>query len=221
MRTGINTSRRNIATAAEMIVQRLEERRMLSATLEDRIWTIVTDNDRNHVISVDVNPANTKLKVTIDGKAAGSVLIADIDSVEIDSAAGDDKISFNVSNKDLWVDVYGGDGNDTIIGGGGDDDLSGEGGDDSIVGGGGDDVIWGDAGNDTIDGGKGNDEIYADDGNDSIDGGEGDDTIYAGRGNDDVSGDEGDDDISGGWGDDDLNGDGGNDDISGGKGDDE
>src|SRR5947207_2720061 len=208
-----------VTHAAEMVVQRLEERRMLSVSLDDGIWTIAAGDDRNHVIVVDVLPTNTKkLRATIDGKVAGTVAIADVDSVEIDSGGGDDKITFNVSNKDLWVDVYAGDGNDTIIGGAGDDDLSGEGGDDSIVGGGGDDFIWGDEGNDTIDGGKGNDEIYADDGNDSIEGGEGDDSIYAGRGDDEVSGDEGDDDISGGWGNDDIDGDGGDDDISGGKG---
>src|SRR5213595_3114949 len=107
-----------VAQAAEAVIQRLEERRMLSVSVEDRTWMIATDDDRSHVISVDVNATNTKLKVTIDGKAAGSVAIADIDSVEIDCGAGDDKISFNVPNKDLWVDVYAGDGNDTIIGGG-------------------------------------------------------------------------------------------------------
>ncbi len=207
-----------VAQAAEMVVQRLEERRMLSVMVDDGTWTIAMENDRNHVISVDVNASKTKLQVTIDGKVAGSVLIADIDSVEIDCGAGDDKISFNVPNKDLWVDVYAGDGNDTIIGGGGDDDLSGEAGDDSITGGGGDDVIWGDEGNDTIDGGKGDDQIYADDGNDSIDGGEGDDTIYAGNGDDDVSGDAGNDDISGGRGNDELIGGSGDDELDGNNG---
>jgi len=204
-----------------MVIQRLEERRMLSVTLDEGTWVIETEDDRSHVISVDLNAARTKLQVTIDGKAAGSVAIADVDSVEIDCGGGNDKISFSVPNKDLWVDVYAGAGNDTIIGGGGDDDLSGEEGDDSVLGGGGDDYLWGDEGNDTIDGGKGDDAIYSDDGNDSIEGGEGDDTIYAGAGDDDVSGDGGDDDIWDGWGDDDIEGDGGEDDISGGKGDDD
>ncbi|HEV8605386.1 MAG TPA: beta-propeller domain-containing protein [Tepidisphaeraceae bacterium] len=222
MGTRIESGRRSIARAAEMVVQRLEERRMLSATLDEGTWTIDVDDDRNHVISVDVSPTNaSKLKLTIDGKIIGSVLIADLESVEIYGGAGDDKISFNVPNQDLWVDVYGGDGNDTIIGGGGDDGLSGEGGDDSVAGGGGDDYLWGDEGSDTIDGGKGDDEIYADDGNDKIDGGGGDDTIYAGDGDDDISGEEGDDDIWGGWGDDDIEGDGGEDGIYGGRGDDD
>src|SRR5205085_11820037 len=90
-----------VAQAAEMVVQRLEERRMMSVTLDEGTWTIATENDKNHVISVDLNAVKTKLLVTIDGKASGSVLIADVESVEIDSGAGDDKISFNVPNKDI------------------------------------------------------------------------------------------------------------------------
>ena len=120
---GSRNTKPAVAQAAEMVVQRLEERRMLSVTLDEGTWTIDTEDDRSHVISVDLNAAKTKLQVTIDGKTAGSVLIADIDSVEIDTWAGNDKISFNVPNKNLWVDVYAGDGNDTIIGGGGNDNA--------------------------------------------------------------------------------------------------
>ncbi|HEV8379349.1 MAG TPA: hypothetical protein VGP99_10905, partial [Tepidisphaeraceae bacterium] len=73
-----------VARAAEMVIQRLEERRMLSATLEEGTWTIEAEDDRNHIISVDVSPTNSsKLKLTIDGKVIGSVLISDLDSVEI------------------------------------------------------------------------------------------------------------------------------------------
>src|SRR5207249_3177525 len=51
-----------VAKAVEMVVQRLEERRMLSVTLDDGTWTIDTEDNRNHVISVDLNAAKTKLQ---------------------------------------------------------------------------------------------------------------------------------------------------------------
>ena len=59
-------------------------------------------------------------------------------------------------------------GDDTIIGGQGDDEIYGEEGTDTLSGG---------DGNDTIDGGEGDDIITTGDGNDSVDGGEGSDTI--------------------------------------------
>ena len=59
-------------------------------------------------------------------------------------------------------------GNDTIIGGEGDDKIYGEEGTDTLSGG---------EGNDTIDGGEGDDIITTGTGNDSVDGGEGSDTI--------------------------------------------
>lgn len=61
-------------------------------------------------------------------------------------------------------------------------------GDDSIVGGDGNDTIYGDGGDDTLDGGTGEDALYGGAGNDSILDGEGQDTVYGGAGDDTLGG---------------------------------
>jgi Ca2+-binding RTX toxin-like protein len=123
---------------------------MLSVSVHDQTWMIEMKGGRNHVISVDLTPAKTKLQVTIDGKLAGSVAIGHIKSVHINGGGGADKINFNVPNKDLWVDVRGGAVNDTISGGAGNDHIRGGKGnddlqreDDLLIGGGGRDQLSG------------------------------------------------------------------------------
>jgi len=96
--------------------------------------------------------------------------------------------------------LIGGEGNDTLLGGSGDDFIDGDGdgsegpGNDLIYGGAGNDVIYGDGqegrsagnlfGRDTIYGGAGNDTIYGDGSE-----GTGDDLIYADDGNDEIHAD--------------------------------
>jgi uncharacterized secreted protein with C-terminal beta-propeller domain len=206
----IKSGRRDIVRAAEAVVQRLEERRMLSATLDEGTWTIEVDDDRNHVISVDVSPNNpSKLKLTIDGKIIGSVLIADLESVQIVGGSGADQISFNVPNKDLWVDVRGGAGNDTISGGAGhdhirggkgDDQLSGGDGDDLLIGGGGRDQLSGDGGDDELDGGAASDILAGGLGKDLLRGGRGADQEHGGFDDDVIYGNQGRDTLWGGAG---------------------
>lgn len=87
--------------------------------------------------------------------------------------------------------VSGEGGNDTIIGGAGNDELSGANGKDIILGGdgndyllggGGADRLFGDAGNDTLSGGGGNDCLYGSVGSNWLIGGPGNDRLFA-RGN--------------------------------------
>lgn len=111
-------------------------------------------------------------------------------------------------------------GNDTIIGGDGDDTFDGGAGNDTIYGGAGDDRLSGGEGNDTIDGGSGDDVIYGGAGNDNIKGGSGDDLIDGGDGNDTIDAGSGDDIIRGGAGNDKINAGSGNDIIDGGAGND-
>jgi glycerophosphoryl diester phosphodiesterase len=63
-------------------------------------------------------------------------------------------------------DVYGGGGNDTIIGNNLNNYLTGAVGNDYLSGGAGDDELAGDAGNDTLNGGVGNDLLWGGAGND-------------------------------------------------------
>jgi Ca2+-binding RTX toxin-like protein len=73
---------------------------------------------------------------------------------------------------DGWGDVAA-----TIVGGDGDDHISGSGANDTIDGGAGNDVITGFGGDDSIDGGDGNDVLLGGGGNDTIEGGAGEDTV--------------------------------------------
>lgn len=102
------------------------------------------------------------------------------------TATGEGKDTF--LPKHTWL--IGSDHGDTIVGGRGDDLLSGERGADTIDGGAGDDYILGDATQpggrpsaDHIFGGPGSDQIYTTSGIDTVSGGPGNDTIadFAGR----------------------------------------
>ncbi|WP_413603017.1 hypothetical protein [Curtobacterium sp. Curtsp57] len=86
--------------------------------------------------------------------------------------------------------IIGGDGNDSISGGSGDNVIHGGAGDDTISDSSGINVIDGGAGNDSINGsgtlmgGAGNDTIRGYDGDDTLIGGTGDDLLHGGNGND-------------------------------------
>ncbi|MDU8912154.1 VWD domain-containing protein [Aestuariicoccus sp. MJ-SS9] len=129
----------------------------------------------------------------------------------------------------LTVSQTGTSGDDTLVGGTGDDVLSGAGGDDRLEGNDGNDQLSGDGGNDALlggagadvlDGGAGNDNIAASDGNDVVDGGADNDLIGGGLGNDLIDGGSGNDFIGGGQGNDSADGGEGDDVVNGGAGDD-
>lgn len=115
-------------------------------------------------------------------------------------------------------DLYGRDGNDVINGGPGNDSLFGENGDDLLGGDAGNDSLFGAAGDDTLVGGDGNDRHFGDAGDDSLTGGPGNDTLRAGDGADVVFGGDGNDWLFGEMGDDNLTADAGDDYMSGGDG---
>lgn len=98
--------------------------------------------------------------------------------------------------------IYGGEGNDSLAGGG----FAGEegappnklpDGNDVIDGGSGDDFATGMTGNDTVMGGNGNDEVFGGPGADNVSGGNGDDIVVGNFGNDTLTGDNGDDLLDG------------------------
>lgn len=123
--------------------------------------------------------------------------------------------------------VLGGEGDDTLTGSSASNLLVGGDGLDEIVGGTGNDTILGGADADSLSGGEGDDSIMGDFGMDTITGGDGADTIFGGAdadsilgqdGADTVRGDDGDDTIDGGLGADTLDGSDQNDVIVGGVG---
>lgn len=67
-----------------------------------------------------------------------------------------------------------------IVGGAGNDDLTGGTGSNNIDGNEGDDVLRGGSGNNNLSGGEGSDTLFADDGSGNLDGGEGDNVLFAG-----------------------------------------
>ncbi|NEQ25598.1 MAG: calcium-binding protein [Microcoleus sp. SIO2G3] len=96
-----------------------------------------------------------------------------------------------ISGNDRRNGVDAGQGNDVILGKGGNDRLSGEDGNDSL---------FGDVGNDRIDGGRGRDVLYGGVGDDRITGGSGSDTLDGGAGLDRINGGNNGDTIVGGAG---------------------
>lgn len=116
---------------------------------------------------------------TADYLTATANLIVTLDERPGDGEAGEgDNVKFNVEN------IWGGSGNDRLVGTGANN------------------VLFGGFGNDAIDGGTGNDFIEGSDGDDVLDGMIGDDTIYGGAGNDRINGGPDRDLINGGVGND-------------------
>lgn len=148
------------------------------------------------------------------------------------TGSGDDIVAAT-SLTDLALEVYGGSGQDVLLGGLANDVLVGGDGNDTLVGGDGNDTLWADSvdgaegakGGDLAIGGFGDDLIVGDGsegGDDFLYGNEGNDTVLAGGGLDFVDGGDDDDRIYGGDGaegsNDQLFGGDGNDFIDGGVG---
>lgn len=127
--------------------------------------------------------------------------------IVLDGGQGND--SLDASKLAIAVKLVGGDGNDTLTGGSGHDFVNGGDGNDFLRGNAGHDLLLGGEGNDRIDGGLGNDTVSAGAGHDSVYGGDGDDALSGGLGNDKLDGGNGNDIL---WGDD------GHDSLLGGNG---
>ena len=91
-------------------------------------------------------------------------------------------------------------------------------GNNSILGGRGNDIIFAGFGRDTVSAQDGNDIVFGGFGDDDVSGDDGNDRLFGGRGDDMLDGGAGDDRLSGGRGDDTLEGGSGDDRLSGGSG---
>ena len=148
-------------------------------------------------------------------------LFAQTPSISIFGGSGNDSI---IGSSGLATYVEGGDGNDTIGGFFGSDTFVGGAGNDSLEGAGGRDLLIGNAGNDTLSGGTGDDKLVGGAGRDLMLGGSGNDfangqggsgdVADGGTGNDTLLGGEGADILRGGAGDDLLDGQQGDDLVS-------
>ena len=82
--------------------------------------------------------------------------------------------------------IYGGDGNDTIVGSLGREKIFTGAGDDVIAAGNANDMVYAEAGNDSVRGGAHNDRLDGGDGADTLRGDAGNDVFAGGRGDDDL-----------------------------------
>lgn len=98
-----------------------------------------------------VAPGSTKAGVNIfaNGASIGEFTIKDFSRIYVDARGGDDTLSVTAKLKKTVV-LIGGEGNDTMTGGAGAEILLGGGGDDTIRGGKGKDVVFGGDGADNL-----------------------------------------------------------------------
>ena len=205
--------RSSLRSSLRLHCETLEQRRVLAAAiLEGDALTIVGSDDADHIelssvvsgivqvsvgegdrfdlneealrsngLSLSADGRRLEVRTSVDGGGEGEVVdtifgpIDTVSKITIVGGDGDDTLSARGVSEDVLI--LGGGGNDTITGGLGNDLIDGGDGNDSIDGGRGDDNIVGNAGDDFILGGDGNDRLVGGFGADEISGGDGDDHV--------------------------------------------
>lgn len=139
----------------------------------------VTGSGEGETILVRV--VNGSLEVIVDGNATplAAFNTGAVSQVIVHGGAGDDAIT-SASSNTFPTQIFGGDGNDTITGGGGEDLLFGETGNDLIYAANGNDVAVGGYGNDQLFGGNGRDVLIGGKGSDTLEGQNGEDILVGG-----------------------------------------
>src|SRR5688500_7802004 len=138
----------------------------------------VIGDAQDNTIEVSRNAAGNLL---VNGGAVnvigGTPTVANVARVDIFGLGGHDTLTLNESNGALpAAQIFGGKGNDTIIGGSGGDFLFGDAGNDTLLGKGGFDFLFGGANNDTLTGGDADDQVFGESGDDRMVWNPGDDT---------------------------------------------
>jgi Ca2+-binding RTX toxin-like protein len=138
----------------------------------------VFGEDLDNAVTISRNAAGL---ILINGGAVqvtgGQPTVANTSQMLVFGQAGNDMLVLDESNGALPpAQMFGGAGNDTIVGGSGGDLLFGQSGNDTLLGKGGNDFLFGGAGNDTLTGGDGDDQVFGEGGNDRMIWNPGDDT---------------------------------------------
>jgi Ca2+-binding RTX toxin-like protein len=185
-------------------VEVLESRRHFDAYVYQ--GTLVVDGTwMDDKITVGVDPNNSaNVQTNING-AIASFPADQFTSVVITGYDGNDLIQIvqpngQIIDPSISIEMYGNNGNDTLIGGDGPEYMDGQAGNDSIVGNGGNDTLHGSDGNDTILGGAGSDLIVGGAGSDQLRGGGGNDSLYGQQNADSLWGGAGSNFLNGGGG---------------------
>lgn len=160
---------------------------------------VFTTGARDDAIGVRQRDDGT-LDVEVNGERY-EVRLGQGQELTLRAGAGNDVIEV-APNVTVNIVVEGGDGDDTITTGAGDDRIDGGRGDDTISSGAGRDDVFGNSGRDVITGGAGVNIIHGGDGDDEITAGPGTNFIDGGAGDDLVRGGGASDILSGGTGND-------------------
>jgi Ca2+-binding RTX toxin-like protein len=146
---------------SKLFFDSLEHRCLLTSTVTLMSGNLTVNNDGGgHNISLSYNPYTNYTFVKEDGIQIWSGLVSN--AIYVYGNGGNDAIDASAVLNDEYrpVTLSGGDGNDSIVGGGSADLLQGGNGDDQIYGGYGDDSIDGGLGDDTLRGDHGGDNLY-------------------------------------------------------------
>jgi S-layer protein len=153
----------------------------------ETVTITLTDTDDTAVNVYKLNlVADAATTVTVSGNAGIDFTTGSLKAITKLDASGVTEDGVVTFTANAGLDT-------TIIGGAGDDDLTGSTGADTITGGAGDDFLDGDDGDDTLNGGDGDDFLDGGDGDDTLNGGDGDDIITGGTGKDTLTGGAGED----------------------------
>ena len=144
------------------------------------LLSVFGDNHDNSV-TASRDAAGT---ILVDGGAVpvagGQPTVANASQIQMFALGGNDSLSLDESNGALpGALLFGGAGNDTVLGGSGTDQLFGQSGNDALLGRGGTDLLFGGDGNDTLTGGDGDDQMFGEGGNDRMIWNPGDDSDLA------------------------------------------
>ena len=132
----------------------------------------------DNTITLSRNAAGT---ILVNGGAVsvtgGTPTVANTALMQVFGQGGNDTLTLNQTNGALpAANLFGGIGNDVIIGGAGADQLFGQSGNDTILGQGGIDQLFGGSENDVLTGGDGDDRVFGESGDDRMIWNPGDDT---------------------------------------------
>jgi Ca2+-binding RTX toxin-like protein len=141
------------------------------------ILTVFGDSLDNN-IDISRNAAGI---IQVNGGAVvvrgGTATVANTALIQVFGQGGNDTITLNESTGALpRANLFGGTGNDVLIGGSGGDMLFGQSGNDTLLGKGGFDFLFGGSENDTLTGGDADDQVFGESGNDRMVWNPGDDT---------------------------------------------
>jgi Ca2+-binding RTX toxin-like protein len=156
-----------------------------------------TTGTGNDTATITLSGGNIIVNASMNGSNPFVAPLSSVNEIVVNLGSGSD-ILIAAPSITVPMTINGGDGNDLISAGGGDDLIDGGPGIDIIFGAGGDDVILGGDGNDDLFGGSGNDVLIGGNGNDMLFGQAGRDLLIGSADEDLLSAGDGEDILVGG-----------------------